>query len=73
MRATFIGLLVALACVAIDVSRPEYDRVLRQRGRRQGRAGPPTLAAEDLKVAENGVEGKIVKIEPIDWPVKVQV
>jgi hypothetical protein len=24
-------------------------------------------------VAENGVEGKIVKIEPIDWPVKVQL
>jgi hypothetical protein len=32
-----------------------------------------TLAAEDFKVAENGVEGKVAKIEPIDWPVKVQL
>ena len=24
-------------------------------------------------MAENGVEGKIVKIEPIDWPIKVQL
>ena len=32
-----------------------------------------TLAPDDLKVAENGVEGKIVKVEPIDWPVKVQL
>ena len=32
-----------------------------------------SLTADDLKVAENGVEGKIVKIEPIDWPIKVQL
>jgi hypothetical protein len=31
------------------------------------------LAPEDFKVAENGVEGKVAKIEPIDWPVKVQL
>jgi hypothetical protein len=38
-------------------------------------AGAPIagLTPDDLKVAENGVEGKIVKIEPIDWPVKVQL
>jgi hypothetical protein len=32
-----------------------------------------TLTADDMKVVENGVEGKIVKIEPIDWPIKVQL
>jgi hypothetical protein len=32
-----------------------------------------SLAPEDLKIAENGVEGKIVKVEPIDWPIKVQL
>ena len=38
-------------------------------------AGAPiaTLTPDDLKVVENGVEGKIVKIEPIDWPIKVQL
>jgi von Willebrand factor type A domain len=32
-----------------------------------------TLTADDVKVVENGVEGKIVKIEPVDWPIKVQL
>jgi hypothetical protein len=30
-----------------------------------------TLAAADILVNEDGVEGKVVKLEPIDWPVKV--
>jgi len=33
----------------------------------------PALATDDVKVVENGVEGKVVKIEPIDWPIKVQL
>jgi len=32
-----------------------------------------SLTADDVKVVENGVEGKIVKIEPIDWPIKLQL
>jgi VWA domain-containing protein len=32
-----------------------------------------TLSADDIKVVENGAEGKIVKIEPIDWPIKLQI
>ena len=32
-----------------------------------------TLEPADLKVMEGGVEAKIVKVEPVNWPVKVQL
>ena len=32
-----------------------------------------TLEPSDLKVMEGGVEAKIVKVEPVNWPVKVQL
>lgn len=32
-----------------------------------------TLEPADLRVMENGVEAKIVKAEPVNWPVKVQL
>ncbi|MBI4265606.1 MAG: VWA domain-containing protein [Acidobacteria bacterium] len=32
-----------------------------------------TLAPSDLDVRESGVSGKVVRVEPIDWPVKVQI
>lgn len=32
-----------------------------------------TLEPTDLKVMEGGVEAKIVKVEPVNWPVKVQL
>ena len=32
-----------------------------------------TLEPADLKVLEGGVEAKVVKVEPISWPVKVQL
>jgi hypothetical protein len=38
-------------------------------------AGAPvaSLSADDLKIVENGVEGKVVKVEPIDWPIRLQM
>jgi hypothetical protein len=72
MRPTFIGLVGALACMAIDVHAQNtvtfFASVLDDKG-----APVTALAPEDFKVAENGVEGKVAKIEPIDWPVKVQL
>ena len=73
MRATVIGLVGALACVAaIDLHAQNtltfFASIVDEKG-----APVATLAPEDLKVAENGVEGKVVKIEPIDWPIKVQL
>jgi hypothetical protein len=32
-----------------------------------------TLEPADLKVLEGGVEAKVVKVEPVSWPVKVQL
>lgn len=73
MRATLVGLVGALACVmAIDLHAQNtvtfFASVVDDKG-----APVTTLAPEDFKVAENGVEGKVAKIEPIDWPVKVQL
>jgi hypothetical protein len=38
-------------------------------------AGTPVtdLTVEDFQILENGAEGKILKLEPIKWPVKVQL
>jgi hypothetical protein len=73
MRATFVGLVGALACVMASDSHAQntltfFASVVDEKG-----APVATLAPEDLKIAENGAEGKIIKIEPIDWPVKVQI
>ncbi len=32
-----------------------------------------TLTEKDLRVSENGSDGKILKLEPIDWPSKLQL
>ena len=38
-------------------------------------AGTPitNVAAADLDVREDGIAGKVLKVEPIDWPVKVAI
>jgi hypothetical protein len=73
MRAAFVGLVGALACVmTLDIHAQNtvtfFASVVDDKG-----APVTALAPEDFKVAENGVEGKVAKIEPIDWPVKVQL
>jgi hypothetical protein len=73
MRATCAGVLAVLACVmAVNVHAQNtltfFASVVDDQG-----APVTTLTADDLKVVENGVEGKIIKVEPIDWPVKVQL
>jgi hypothetical protein len=73
MRARRVGLMGALTCVAVlDV---HAQNTLTFFASVVDTAGAPVaiLAPEDLKVSENGVEGKIVKVEPIDWPIKVQL
>jgi hypothetical protein len=73
MRAKFVGVVGALACVAaVDLYA---QNTLTFFASVVDATGTPVakLAPEDLKVVENDVEGKIVKIEPIDWPIKVQL
>ena len=73
MRAMVRGLVGAWVCVtAIELHAQNtltfFASVVDDKG-----TPVASLTPEDLKVAENGVEGKIVKIEPIDWPIKVQL
>ena len=73
MRAWLVGVVGVVACVAaIDLHAQStltfFASVVDATG-----APVASLAPEDLKLQENGVEGKIVKIEPIDWPIKVQL
>ena len=73
MRGRFTGLLVALACVTATGLYAQNTMVFFASVADDKGAPVSTLAVDDLKVVENGVEGKIVKVEPIDWPVKVQM
>jgi von Willebrand factor type A domain len=73
MRARFVGLVGAWVCLTAAGLYAQntmmfFASVVDDKG-----VPVATLAPDDLKVAENGVEGKIVKVEPIDWPVKVQL
>ena len=73
MRAKFVGIVGALACVAtIDLHAQNTLTLFASLVDATG-APVASMVPEDLKIAENGVEGKIVKIEPIDWPIKVQL
>lgn len=73
MRGAIVGLVSALAWVAaIELHAQNtltfFASVVDDKG-----SPVAALSPDDLKVAENGVEGKILKIEPIDWPIKVQL
>ena len=73
MRATVVGLVGVLVCATAIELRAQntltfFASIVDDKG-----TPVASLTPEDLKVAENGVEGKIIKIEPIDWPIKVQL
>lgn len=73
MRARFVGLLAALTFVATISLHAQntltfFASVVDVTG-----TPVSTLTPDDMKLAENGVEGKILKIEPIDWPVRVEI
>ena len=73
MRGRFIGIVGALACVAGIGLQAQNTLTLFASVVDATGAPVASLAPEDLKIEENGVEGKIVKVEPIDWPIKVQL
>jgi hypothetical protein len=73
MAARFLG--VVLSCGALVTGLLAQGNTLVFFASVVDSTGAPvaSLTPDDLKVVENGVEGKIVKIEPIDWPIKVQL
>ncbi len=67
-----IGIALAL-CVAAGTVRAQQQ--LQLYASVADVTGKPVASLEpsDLKVMEGGVEAKIVKVEPVNWPVKVQL
>ena len=73
MRARWFGVFVA-AMVLVGVAVRAQQQFVFFAALADSTGKPvATLAPDDLKIVENGTEGKIVKIEPIDWPIKLQV
>ena len=73
MRGTLVALVGALACVT-SASLGAQNTIMFFASVVDDKGVPvATLAPDDLKVVENGAEGKITKVEPIDWPIKVQL
>ncbi len=73
MRGKLVALVGALACVTA-ASLGAQNTIVFFASVVDDKAVPvATLAPDDLKVVENGAEGKITKVEPIDWPIKVQL
>lgn len=72
MRNTvlILGLLLAVHVPAAQAQQnfSFFASVTDQKG-----APVTTLKAADFAIREGGVDAKIVKVEPIDWPVKVQI
>lgn len=73
MRAMFVGALSAImgvATVGIGAQQPfVFFASLADN------AGKPvtSLAPADVKVLENGTEGKVLKVEPINWPITLEI
>ena len=69
IAATVAGLIVTAAAPALAQKQQQIFISL------TGGDGAPVdgLQAADVSVTENDVNCKIVKVEPIDWPTKVQV
>jgi hypothetical protein len=73
VRARFAGTAGALICLVVVGLHAQNTITFFASVEDEKGVPVATLAPDDITVAENNVEGKVVKIEPIDWPVKVQL
>src|SRR5262247_194393 len=64
------GLVLGVSTLSIEAQQQltVFARILDGKG-----APVATLEPADVKIMENNVEAKVVKIEPVNWPLKVQV
>jgi hypothetical protein len=67
-----MGVAVALCVASGDVRAQQQVQLYASVADVTGKP-VATLEPADLKVLEGGVEAKIVKVEPVSWPVKVQL
>jgi len=73
MRSKLLmGVAVALCVASGDVRAQQHVQLYASVADVTGKP-VATLEPADLKVLEGGVEAKIVKVEPVSWPVKVQL
>jgi len=67
-----IGVAVALCVASGDMRAQQQVQLYASVADVTGKP-VATLEPADLKVLEGGVEAKVVKVEPVSWPVKVQL
>src|SRR5882757_2379895 len=80
-RLSRAGAMVAVICLLVGSSWGSISRGVQAQGQKQlfisvlAQDGAPItdLAASDVTVLENDVEAKTVKLEPINWPMKLTV
>jgi hypothetical protein len=73
MRSKLLmGVAVALCVASGDVRAQQQVQLYASVADVTGKP-VATLEPADLKVLEGGVEAKVVKVEPVSWPVKVQL
>jgi hypothetical protein len=67
---TIAGLVVAAATLSLDAQQQlqVFARIVDGTG-----APPASLEPADVRVTEDDKEAKVLKIEPINWPIKVQI
>lgn len=74
MRRAFVGILfVATWCAAATPVRAQREFLFfAQFSDASGRA-VTTLTDADIQVSEDGTNGKVLKFEPVNWPVRVAI
>jgi hypothetical protein len=73
MRKLFVAALSVILCAAAVAAQGSrqiqiFASVLDGTG-----APAKALAVDDVRLTENGMEAKITKVEPVNWPVKLQI
>jgi hypothetical protein len=67
-----VGIALAVCVAATDARAQQQFQIYASVADASGKA-LTTLEPADLKVMEDGVDAKVVKAEPVNWPVKVQL
>jgi hypothetical protein len=74
MRSKFFAALAVILCATAGDVRAQQQQFQLYASVADA-SGKPVASLEpmDLRVMEGGVEAKVVKVEPVNWPVKVQL
>ena len=67
-----VGIALAMCVAATDARAQQQFQIYASVADATGKA-LTSLEPADLKVMEDGVDAKVVKAEPVNWPVKVQL